>query len=664
MPVPLAYSGLYSGKITYDNLAYRVDLRISIDPDRAGRSIKYLDAFSGDITANSGSFPLTFRCEHAAIAANAGMLTVSGNAETNDIGDGSLFKPGQPLKVRICFDAPDGSAVLTAQGGVVQVCTRISLCLNSPFHSLRAVYAVIDGAPEGLPKVGELSVAGAFSDAGILLDLPLVPDRVVPDRSGNSMWSNVEMNDMLEHLFPHSAKPDKWPAWHCYGLVLTRYEQGDDIAGIAFDDRAPGNQGFAIFSQHPYFNNGHSDHNRLFAWVHEIGHILGLPHATDAPGRQNSWMAHNQQVNGGFWDWQRFGYRFSDYDTCQLRHNHYLKMVPGYRLGSSQALSSTVHIHPKGSKRQLAGLELLLRSADTFQAPELVEMEVRLKNLLDTEQTINPCLRPEDGYVVYQVQCKDSDEWLDYTPYIRYLITVKDMLLAPAARPGEQEEPDRRDRHSQLVCLSYGHNGIPLFQEGEYRVRAIYRYKKISVLSNELTFRVVAPEGFDAKHLRQEDRSSVTRFLYERGIPGEEKIIQPYLDGSLNLEPRVLAKINESLAGAVGKDRRRFAFSSGKDDRQFVRKKGKQLEIQNVAGDPERAAGILKKSLEYYQAPRSPERENFAYRRHAETCAQMLARIGDVNKAGDVIKTLASDLSARTVKPYVVAGIRNDWNIV
>ncbi|MBP6827379.1 MAG: hypothetical protein KA165_12525, partial [Saprospiraceae bacterium] len=81
-------------------------------------------------------------------------------------------------------------------------------------------------------------------------------------------------------------------------------------------------------------------------------------------------------------------------------------------------------------------------------------------------------------------------------------------------------------------------------------------------------------------------------------------------------------------------------------------------------GDPERAAGILKKSLEYYQAPRLPERENFAYRRHAESYARMLTRVGEGNEAGDVIRTLAADLSARNVKPFVVAGIRNDWNIV
>ena len=113
------------------------------------------DAGGSVVTTGDGREILPFHANliQAAIAANAGVLTVSGNAETNDIGDNSLFEPGQPLDVSIRFDMPDESAELTILGGGVQVCTRISLRVNCPFHLLRAVYAVIDGAPTVLPVV-------------------------------------------------------------------------------------------------------------------------------------------------------------------------------------------------------------------------------------------------------------------------------------------------------------------------------------------------------------------------------------------------------------------------------------------------------------------------------------------------------------------------------
>ncbi|MFQ5920379.1 MAG: hypothetical protein ACE5I4_10120, partial [Thermoplasmata archaeon] len=354
----------------------------------------------------------------------------------------------------------------------VDVCASVNAAPILPEYSTHA-----HPTRPNIPR-RTLTIESAYQEEGARVAIR--PDHTVIDDSAAqfSTWSIAELHDAMETHFSQYA--GRWPAWQMWGLLAGTFDRSS-VAGVMFDyagaGEPPERQGFAVFRNHTWFANlpgpggptndaeAQAMRDYLYTWIHEAGHAFNFMHSWDK-GRPDalSWMNYPSRYdnrNGANSFWSDFEFRFDDEELIHLRHGDRASVIMG-----GDPWGSGGHLEgPPGASSQLEGqvpIEFLLRSKENFEFMEPVELELRIRNLLeDSSLELDTRLRPEFGGVSVFIQRPDG-RTVQYAP-------VTSMLATPRLRTLEPFEKEKKgeDRYSEDVFLSYGKYGFYFREPGE-----------------------------------------------------------------------------------------------------------------------------------------------------------------------------------------------------
>lgn len=666
-----------------------LDFRVTIDPSRAGASARYFDAISGDVfyqePARKKQLLFSFMLDNGVqIAVSNQGVTVSGQVEVYR-GKPHPASPVRPdddnpeiwVQANFPIDFEQGITDVTVSS-VSGIWANFSLRYeNAVFRKLRITAAFVDQAPsDPFPSVARfpegklLTLASVFAEEDADIDFdpePRLHTVVPPNQDG---WTHEALNGLLATIFSESSQPEYWPQEQAYGLVVDRLAPGcaggheETIAGVCFDDVEPGNQAFAIFSAHPHLAPPpeavtDAEKNLFFIWVHETGHLLGLGHTSDVA----SWMC-AQKGGQDFKPWGAYRGGFTPFEKMLLRHQRFLMATPGGRIDptvsfwrESDWVFSPTSVIQEGKKRPAtSSVELRLFAKSTFALLEPVEVEIRLRNVSDTPIQVSSFLDAQDGFVQFRIRRARNSTWEEFHPYRCYLRTGGFVELLP----GDAENAAAGlDRLSKLVGLSMGYNGISSLSPGTYEVQARYDDGTLQLISEPIKIVVGAYEQELRPFIKAVDPRVLWTFLHDNGTLAyrDNTALRTLVDATIkrHTQARVKLRYREAITRYYGSRHREFQLRNGQ----------KSLETLLTAADDCAAVRFFAEALSYYQTTPEidPRRENFTYRRQAEMHARHLANSRQPEVAQALIDRLATDLSARGVKPARIRELQNSWNL-
>lgn len=378
--------------------------------------------------------------------------------------------------------------------------------------------------PSGLPQ-RTLTIEEAYQEAGVDVTIPTGHTIIDDSASEFDTWSPAELHDAMESHF--SQYSGGWPKWHMWGLLAGDYDRST-TAGIMFDARSayggagepPERQGFAVFRNHDWFDDlttgtpANQDEawamrQFLYTWVHEAGHAFNFLHSWDK-GRANSlsWMNYPHRVTD-FWD--DFELRFDDKELIHMRHGDRNSVIMG---GDAWATGGHLEGIPDAALDRMSPMEgdppveLLVRSNGYFDFLEPVEIELRLRNQMDSQSIdVDRRLNPEFGNVSVFIRSPDGTI-KRYRPVVHQLGAEEPVTLGPT-----EEAVEGEDRYSESVFIGYGADGHYFDDPGEYKVRAAYQDQNdLFIVSDTHTLRVGAPQS------REENRFAQAVFTDEVGL--------------------------------------------------------------------------------------------------------------------------------------------------
>jgi len=261
-----------------------------------------------------------------------------------------------------------------------------------------------------------VDIGSAFEQAGIDLDVTFDAAPVLPSAAGlDSLWTDEELHAAMETNF---SKHQDTPQWRLYLLLATEYVN-PGVLGIMFDadDSAP-RQGAAVFANHPILAGAGPARDREYVHtlVHELGHAFNLLHSFqkhlfDGPDLHprpgsSSWMnypdlfpygyAFPEGWNGSDHFWPGFRFTFDRDELEHLRHFHAMGVVMGGEEFGADGHRKYGEFEPVYRDEQL---DFTLWVPDTVEFMEVVEGDVRLKNISDRSVDVSSTLAPESGFV-------------------------------------------------------------------------------------------------------------------------------------------------------------------------------------------------------------------------------------------------------------------------
>lgn len=505
----------------------------------------------------------------------------------------------------------------------------------------------------------DLTVESAFAEAGVRVTLR--PDRTVIDDSAPEFatWSVAELHDAMETHY--SRYGDGWPNWRMWGLLAGRFTS-PSTGGIMFDarasfggaGRAPERQGFAVFREHQWFDDlvvapsTQAQHDAmrqsLYTWVHEAGHAFNLLHSWNKSRPDSlSWMNYAWRYdnrNGTDSFWADFEMRFDDEELLHIRHGDRAAVIMG---GDDWATGGHLE-SPAALAGPGAPLELLVRTRGTYAALEPITLELRLRNLLDTEILVDRRLEPEYGNVRIELRRPDGS----ITAYSPIACQLADADVAALAPTGVE---DGTDRYSELVHVAYGAEGHLFTQPGEYRVRAIYDGPgALLVLSNTARLRVGAPHDEDTErllHAMHSDEAGLALMLHgSRSRHLAEGLAT--LEDVCSLRGTAAATVGSAVA--AGLSRPFFELD-------YDREGGRARMVQRADADPERALALTEPAIDDIHE-RGDRSVNLLY--HELVATRATAHLANHARARAVreYEQLHADLAERGVRPAVLEGLR------
>ena len=689
-------SGRYEGEMTTPSPSRELlDLRVDVDQRHDNSPI--VNRVSGDLyqlnrLAMPGTPPQSWRVYRESWIVEAPVTRWSDDAVeiTGTVKYWLGIHPDTTLTIRIPWATGQGvgpaQVVFARQGGMIgtfscakrsdafrELNLEVDVCASVNRPPLLPTYRtdLHPNRPDHLP-VRALTVEEAYREAGVRVTIR--PEHTIIDDAarGDQGWSDAELHDAMELHF--SQVGGDWPRWEMWGVMAGTYEK-PTVGGVMFDTgaafggvgRAPERQGFAVFRNHPWFddltagapaNEAQAAANRqfLYTWVHEAGHAFNFLHSWDKDRPSAlSWMNYDwkyDQVNGDNTFWSNFRFRFDDEELIHLRHGDRAAVAmggdPWASGGHAEAPPAAEYVQaPLGAMSQAQGqlpIELFLRAQDFFEFMEPVVIEVRLRNLLTAlPLPLDPRLNPEYGNVTFFIR-RPSGRIVQYAPVMCKSAQPELKVLTPA-----QAATDGRDRHSASVFLSYGKYGYYFDEPGDYLVRATYQGPgNVVIPSNALTVRVGRPDS------REDDRLGADFFSYEVGMSlylyGSRS---PRLGKGWNVLQEAAARAPESMRAV--RIRAALANSLAKPfiglEQSLVGKRAVEL-----PPDPQASLVTVTKAVEALKN-QGPPSANLLLNELARRQAALQAQLDQMYEAMRNLREVQDVLQGRGVNSAVLADI-------
>ena len=261
-------------------------------------------------------------------------------------------------------------------------------------------------------------------------------------------------------------------------LVASQYEEAN-VLGITFHQTGTTrtDRAVAVFyheiPRHSKIRNdpGRQAREYLFTTVHELGHLLGLPHAWDplgdppVSGRDLSaltFMSYPDQYRLGYRRFYRnFRYQFRPEELAHLRHAAWRDVWPG-----SASTTPSPDLHRRADPR--LALELRLPGQNVLREGDPVQLEVKLWNRTGRRVRMpRDVLELEGGRLSTVITGPDDAQRL-FRPLVRKEFRSGSCWLGP-------ETGNQRDLPHALytaVDLTYDCAGFPFRRPGAYRIEA------------------------------------------------------------------------------------------------------------------------------------------------------------------------------------------------
>lgn len=505
--------------------------------------------------------------------------------------------------------------------------------------------------PADLPR-RILTIEECYRETGIKLTTNTQNSNIIDDSTSNFInWNDAELHDAMEQNF--SLYNNSWPAWKMWCLLCGTYNQ-DTVLGVMFDagiqfggsGRRPERQGFAVFKKHPIFNNlsSQTPNNQIQAdamrrflrtYVHEAGHAFNLLHSWNKNRPYSlSWMNYPKNYpfgpdnpnNSEIDYWNNFRFRFDDEELIHIRHGDRASVIMGGDFWSSGRHDEEPFIFQSLSKSELK-IEFLLRSKNYFEFMEPIEIELRLRNLMDLPVNVDTLLNPEFDRVIIHI-LDPNGNLVQYTPTIIKESEPRMTTLHPL-----NSKTDGKDRFSENIVITYGKYGFYFSHPGEYLIKATYSgYNNEITSSNVLRIRIGNPLSYDEDKIAYNFFSpNVGMNLYLKGsqspfLAEGKKVLEQITN--MELENARNAKISYVLASA--------------EIRPFFRIIDKKL-VQVHKPNYEKTLRITEPAVHYYSKVKEKPL-NIQYRNVAYTRVNALLAMNKKDKAKEELTKLEKNL--------------------
>ncbi len=495
IPVPTLVKRAVSGR--YRGIAGAFELELRVDVDRT----RPLNRISGDFFQRLGATTTYL----SSFIVNAPRITVTTTAVTIK-GTGSFTMPASAPVVQVTIprrtilqpQAPATVQFFTAAGapGATYLCTFESAYFRTVRLETDRVSDVTTPAftaydTGALPSGGparNLSVVGAYAEAGIQM-MPTAGSDVIPiDHAVDRKWSNAELHASMEHHFSAYRTQAQWAVWE---LVAQLHDLGSGLYGIMFDQQGKHRQGCAVFHQGIGGVTADKLRLQLYTYVHELGHCFNLMHSWQkslaVPPQTNrpsalSWMNYPwyYPAGGAAGFWAAFPFQFDNEELLHLRHApRNAVIMGGNNFTQGAALGREILAT---QERDDSGLTLTLSTHQkSFALGEPVVLELALSTQMKDGREAHTWLHPNCGMVKIVIG-KPNGEVVAYKPLI-------DHLVGPRTTTLTLDMPI-----TDSAYIGYGKDGLYFDQPGTYKIRAAYAALDGSeIYSDVLALRVRYP---------------------------------------------------------------------------------------------------------------------------------------------------------------------------
>lgn len=554
-PAKRAVSGLYKGA----SGAFQLELRVDVDGKRPTRRV------SGDLYRVAGSTTTYF----GSFIVNSPVISVSGNkVKIQGAGNFSfttLFPIVTVTIPRVPAFAAAGPAKVSfsdAVGG--QGSTYPCAFVSSSFRTVQYEQDIQQGTTafdkyntSSLPSGGpsrELSVASAYAEAGIEMQIAGVSNIVSAAPGTEGRWSDSELHASMVQQFSLWRNEPQWKVW----LLVANDHERQDLRGIMFDLQGKQRQGCAVFYDRIKGDDHASQRAALRTYIHELGHCFNLLHSWEKsfavppqPNRNDalSWMNYVQNFPGGANAyWAAFPFQFDDPELVHLRHGFRDNVIMGgngFFMGSAefdrQPFNDQI-VDNSGLK-----LELRVEEGKNFVQGEPVVVELKLSTTDLRGKRVHTRLHPNFGFVQLVIEMP-SGNVLPFRPLVEQCLETETTVL----------DCDNLSIYASAY-IGYGKGGFYFDQSGLYHLRAIYHALDGSeVVSNVLTLRVRNPldktEEAIADFYSGHDQGTLffllgsdSKFL-NSGNTALDNVIDRYSDHPLSVYAKLVKGVNAGRA--------------------------------------------------------------------------------------------------------------------
>ena len=496
-PLPLLLRRPVSGRYRGALGIWEVELRVDVD------RVRPLKQVSGDFYRTVG----TTKSYFGSFVVSAPAITVTPTLVTIE-GIGQYTYPTAAPKIRITIPrvtllAPPAPATLRFFTlANVPGATYLCKFLSPYFRTLQietdrvsdvtsAVFSAYNtgSLPSPAPH-RSISVASAFVEAGIEVQVSPASNVVNISGAGNAVWSNAELHaSMVTHFSLFKDEP-QFKVWEIVAQNHDLHFQGIGLLGIMFDQAGRHRQGCAVFHRLMAGTTSEILRKQLYTYVHELGHCFNLLHSwqkslatppgLDRPAAR-SWMNYPQFFPGGeaaFWN--AFPFQFDNEELAHIRHAFRNHVIMG---GSNFAINSALEDTERFNRplEDHSGLQLQIAAPRGFMLGEPVAVELKLQTVDTRGREVTPYLHPNIGFVDIAIK-RPGGSIVAYRPMIEHCVEPKTVRLEPASVI------------SETAYIGFGKDGLYFDSPGLYKVTAVYTAPDGSqVVADPVELRVRGP---------------------------------------------------------------------------------------------------------------------------------------------------------------------------